>query len=188
MNINKQLADILARDWWLLLLRGLLAIAFGIFAFAQPQISLVTLVIVFGAYVMLDGILTVWSAFTGRTEHEDWWLLLLWGLMGMAIGAITFLAPDITSFALLFYIAVWVIATGIIEIVAAVRLRQMMEGEWMLILAGVISVLFGLFLVAQPGAGAITLLRVIAVYAIIFGVILVGLALRVRGFTRGMVV
>ncbi|GAN34828.1 MAG: HdeD family acid-resistance protein [Candidatus Brocadia sp. AMX2] len=183
MNIvEKQLATILARNWWVLLLRGIIAIIFGVLVWVLPWISLVVLVLLFGAYALVDGILGVWIAIMGRKEHEDWWVLLLWGLIGIGVGILTFLVPDVTALALLFYIAAWAIATGVLQIVAAIRLRRQIKGEWMLILGGLASVVFGVLLMAQPFAGALALLWLIVIYAVLFGVLLVILALRVRTF------
>jgi uncharacterized membrane protein HdeD (DUF308 family) len=183
MNIAvNQLTTILSRNWWVLLLRGLAAIAFGVLAWLQPGISLAALVLLFGAYAMADGILGVWTAIAGRSEHEHWWVLLLWGLLSIGVGILTFLAPGITALALLFYIAAWAIATGVLEIVAAIRLRKEIEGEWLLILGGLASVAFGFVLMLRPGVGALTLLWLIATYAIVFGILLVLLAFKVRTF------
>jgi len=178
-----QLTTLLSRNWWALLLRGLAAIAFGALTWVLPAISLATLLLLFGAYAMADGILGTWTAIRGRKEHEDWWVLLLWALIGIGIGLLTFIAPGITALALLFYIAIWAIATGVLQIVAAIRLRKEIRGEWLLILAGLASVLFGGLLVIQPGVGALALLWLIATYAVIFGVLLVVLAFKVRSFT-----
>lgn len=183
MNIvEKKLAAILFRNWWVLLLRGLAAIAFGVLIWLQPGISLAALVLLFGAYTMVDGILGVWTAIAGRKEHESWWALLLEGLLGIGVGILTFLAPGITALVLLFYIAIWAIATGVLEIVAAIRLRKEIKGEWWLILSGLASGVFGVLLVAQPGVGALAVLWLIATYAIVFGVLLVVLAFRARSF------
>ena len=181
-TIKGHLASILARRWWLLLLRGLIAIAFGVVSWVQPGISLASLVLLFGAYSLVDGVLNAWAALEGRREHEHWWVLFLEGLLGIGVGVLTFLAPAITALALLFYIAVWAIATGVLEIVAAIRLRKEIENEWMLIIAGLASVVFGTLLMAQPAAGALALLWLIASYAIFFGALLLVLAFRVRGF------
>ena len=181
-SLDKRLASILSRSWWLLLLRGLAAIVFGVLTWFQPGISLAALVLLFGAYSMADGILGIWTAIIGRKDHEDWWVLLLEGLLGIGVGVLTFLVPGITALALLFYIAIWAIATGVLEIVAAIRLRKDIKGEWALILAGLASVVFGVLLVAQPAAGALALLWLIASYAIVFGVLLVVLAFKARSF------
>src|SRR5262249_33258916 len=156
--VGEQLASILSRGWWLLLLRGLAAIAFGVLTWSQPGISLSVLILFFGAYSMADGVLGIWAAVAGRARHEHWWVLLLEGLIGVGVGILTFFAPGVTALALLFYIAIWAIGTGVLEIVAAVRLRKEIEGEWMLILAGLASVVFGVLLMVQPGAGALALL------------------------------
>ncbi len=182
MNPVDQVSAILSRNWWLLLLRGIAAIAFGVLAWMQPAISLAALVLLFGAYTLADGVLGIWTAIAGRREHEDWWVLLLWGLLGVGVGIMTFLAPGLTALALLFYIAVWAIATGVVQIVAALRLRKEIEGEWLLILGGLVSVVFGVLLMVQPGAGAISLVWLIGTYALVFGVLLVLLAFKLRSF------
>jgi len=182
--VGDRLATILARNWWVLLLRGLAAIAFGLLAYFQPAVSLAALVLLFGAYSLADGVLGTWCAISGRRQHEHWWVLLLEGLVGVGIGALTLFAPGLTALALLFYIAIWAIATGVLEIVAAVRLRKEIEGEWLLVLGGLASVAFGALLIARPGAGALAVLWLIAAYAIAFGVILVVLAFQARGFSK----
>src|SRR5262245_25815985 len=108
-GLEKHLASALSRNWWLLLLRGLAAIAFGVLTWFQPKISLAALVLLFGAYSMVDGVFGVWGAIAGRKENEDWWVLLLSGLLGIGVGILTFVAPGITALALLFYIAIWAI-------------------------------------------------------------------------------
>lgn len=180
--VEKQMATILHRTWWVLLLRGLAAIAFGILTWVLPGISLGALVLLFGAYSMADGVLGFWTAIAGRKEHESWWVLLLGGLLGIGVGGLTFFAPGITALVLLFYIAIWAIATGALGIVAAIRLRKEIKGEWWLILSGLASVVFGVLLMARPGVGALTVLWLIAGYAIVFGVLLVMLAFKARKF------
>ena len=178
------LANILSRYWWMILLRGLAWLVFGILVFTQPAISLVTLTLLFGAFVLWDGIANVVSAIGGRRENENWGVLLLTGLAGIAIGALTFYAPGITALGLLFYIAIWMTGTGLLEVVAGIRLRKEIEGEFWLILSGLVSIALGVFLVARPGAGALSVLWVIATYAILFGIILIVLAFRVRSFAN----
>jgi uncharacterized membrane protein HdeD (DUF308 family) len=184
VNGIKSLASILSRGWWLLLLRGVAALAFGILTFVLPQISLATLVLLFGAYSMADGILCLWSALAGSREHESWWLLLLGGLVGIGIGVLTFMAPGVTALALLIYVAAWAIATGVLEIVAAIRLRIEIQGEWTLILAGLASVVFGVLIMARPGVGALALVWLIGSYACVYGALLLMLAFRARGFVE----
>ena len=178
------LADILSRYWWTTLLRGIIAIFFGIALFVQPGISLLTLTLLFGAFAMADGIASVISAFGGRHDHEHWWVLLLAGLAGIGAGVLTFMNPGLTTLALVFYIAIWAIATGLLEMVAAIRLRKEIQGEFWLALAGLVSIAFGVMLMARPWAGALTLVWLIAGYAIVFGSILIALAFKARRFVR----
>jgi uncharacterized membrane protein HdeD (DUF308 family) len=182
MNIVENLSSILSRNWWLMLLRGLVAIGFGVLVFAKPQISLLALVYLFGVFVLVDGILGVSLAVHGRNELDSWGVLLLWGLLGIGVGVLAFVRPDITALALLFYIALWAIATGILEIAAAVRLREVIKNEWLLILAGLVSVAFGVWLIARPEAGAQAVLWAIGAYAILLGVLLVLFAFKIRSF------
>jgi uncharacterized membrane protein HdeD (DUF308 family) len=166
------------------LLRGLFWILFGIVMLVLPGISLLSLTLALGAVMFADGILNVANAFSGRKLHDDWWVLLLVGLTGLGLGALTLYSPQLTALAIVFYVAIWAIATGLLQIVAAIRLRKQIEREIWLGLAGIASVVFGALLVARPAAGALTLLWLIAVYAIVFGVVLVLLAFKVRGSVR----
>ena len=184
--VKDRLAAILSRNWWVLLLRGIVAIIFGVLTWMQPGISLAALVLLFGAYSMADGILGAWTAVAGRKEHEHWWVLLLEGLVGIGVGVLTLFAPGVTALALLFYIAIWAVTTGVLEIVAAIRLRKEIEGEWLLVLGGLASVAFGVLLMARPGAGALAVLWIIAAYAVVFGAILVVLAFKARSFGRAL--
>lgn len=183
-GIEKHLARALHRGWWLTLLRGLAAIAFGVLTWIQPSISLAALILYFGAYCLANGIFGAWTAFAGRKDNEYWWVLLLEALLSIGIGILTFVVPGVTALALLFYIAIWAISTGVLEILAAIRLRREIQGEFLLILAGLASVVFGVLLVMQPAAGALAVVWLIAAYALAFGVILVLLAFKARGFAR----
>src|SRR5262245_58153403 len=178
------LAQVLSRYWWMTLIRGVIAILFGIMLFVWPQISLASLVLLFGVFALADGVANVATAVGGRGEHESWWVLLLAGLAGIAVGILTVFNPGATALGLLVYIAIWAVATGLLEIVAAIRLRKEIEGEFWLVLAGVASVVFGMFLVARPEAGALAVLWFIAAYAIVFGAILIFLAFEARGFVK----
>lgn len=181
---EQNLAAALGRNWWLLLLRGLVAIVFALLTWAQPGVSLAALVLVFGIYVLADGLLGVWSAIAKRRDNRHWWLLLLWGLVGIVVGVMTFIMPGITGLVLLMYIAAWAVITGVLQIVAAIRLRKEIKGEWLLILSGLVSVAFGVLLLLQPGAGALAVAWIIAAYAFIFGVLMVLLAFKVRKLGR----
>jgi len=181
------LSRLLSRYWWVLLIRGIIAVLFGVLAYLRPGITLAALVLLFGAYAFADGILAVVAAIAGRKEREHWWVLLLEGLVGIAVGVITLRAPGVTAVALLFYIAAWAILTGILEIVAAIRLRKEIKGEWLMILGGLASVVFGLLLLARPGVGALTVIWLIAGYAVVFGIVLIVLAFKARSFNANVV-
>jgi len=178
------LSDLLSRYWWMTLLRGLFWIVFGIVILTKPGISAVSLTLAFGIIMFIDGIINIVNAFSSRSQNDDWWVLLLTGLAGVALGVLTFYNPAATAIAIVFYVAIWAIATGLLTIVAAVRLRKQIEGEVWLGLAGLASVIFGILLVARPGAGVLTLLWLIAVFAIAFGVFLVFLAFRVKSVAK----
>ena len=182
-DLAMDLARTLARHWWVVLLRGLVAIAFGVLTFTRPALSLAALLLFFGAFVFADGLLHVWTAVTDK-EHENRWLLLLGGLLGIGVGLLAFFTPGLPAIAVLFYIAVWAVATGLLDIVAAVRLRKEIQGEWMLGLGGLCSVAFGVVLIARPAVGALAVLWIIAAYAVAFGVILTLLSFRLKGLAK----
>jgi uncharacterized membrane protein HdeD (DUF308 family) len=173
------MTHILARYWWLFLLRGIAAIIFGVLAFIWPGITLVTLVLFWGAFVMVDGVLALAHAIMGGNMGSRWWLALI-GVLGLVVGLLTFMAPGVTALVLLWFIATWAIVLGVFQILGAIRLRKEIDNEWTLILGGVLSMLFGLVLLVAPGAGAVALIWVIAAYAILFGVLLVALSLRLK--------
>ncbi len=175
------MVNLLARRWWLIVLRGVAAIVFGILAITLPGITLATLIILFGAYAFADGIFAVLHAIGGGDESESVWLLLLEGLLGIGVGLIAFFEPGLTAIALLFYIAAWNLATGVLEIVAALRLRQQVTGEFWLLLGGLCSIGFAVIVMAFPGAGALALIWLIGIYALLFGISLLALGLRLRG-------
>ena len=177
-------ANILSRYWQMTLVRGIFWILFGLVTLAQPALSLVALTLLVGALFLVDGVTNIVSAIGGRKEQENWWVLLLVGLAGIGVGILTFLNPAITGLALLFYIAIWAIATGLLEIAAAIRLRKEIQGEFWLILAGILSVAFGVLLMARPAAGALAVLWLIGAYALGFGIVLVILSVQARGFAK----
>jgi uncharacterized membrane protein HdeD (DUF308 family) len=170
----------LCRNWWLLLLRGIVAIVFGVLTFAWPGITLLTLVLFYGAFALVDGVLAIAAAVMGGAPAPRWWLAIV-GLLGIAVGILTFAWPGVTALILLLFIAGWAIATGTLQIVGAIALRKEIDNEWLLIASGALSVLFGLILVAQPQTGALALLFIIGAYAILYGILLVFFALRLRG-------
>lgn len=171
----------LSRYWWVLALRGVLAIIFGILAVLWPGLTLITLVLFFGAYAFVDGIFAVVAGITSRDRDQRWWAAVLEGIAGIIFGVLTFLWPGMTALVLLYFIAAWALVTGVLEIWAAVRLRQVIDNEWMMILGGIVSIILGVLLFLFPGAGALGLTWMIGIYAIIFGVMFLILAFRVRG-------
>jgi uncharacterized membrane protein HdeD (DUF308 family) len=174
--------SVMARNWWVLALRGLAGIIFGVLAFIWPGITLTVLVLMFGAYALVDGVFAIIEGIRRRAEESNWWVLILEGIVGILAGVVAFVWPGITAFALLYLIAAWAIITGLFEIVAAIRLRKEIEGELLLGLTGLLSVLFGIALAVWPGAGALALVWMIAAYAIIFGVLMIILAFRLRSW------
>ena len=174
-----QMLHALEKNWWLFLLRGVVAILFGGLALTWPAITLVALTLVYGAYALADGILAIIAAIKGGSVAPRWWLALV-GVVGILFGALTLLWPGITALILLFLIAGWSIASGVMQIVGAIRLRKEIPNEWLLVAGGVLSVLFGIVLFLFPGAGALGLVFTIGVFAIVYGVLLISFALRLR--------
>jgi len=170
----------LADNWWLILLKGICAIIFGLLALAWPGVTVLTLVLLYGAFALVEGVLALFAAIRGDAPAPRWWLAVV-GLIGIIAGALTFLWPGITALVLLFLIAAWAIATGIMEIVGAIKLRKEIDGEWLLIAACALSVLFGVVLIVQPRVGAVALVTVIAAYAILYGILLSWFAFRLHG-------
>jgi uncharacterized membrane protein HdeD (DUF308 family) len=174
----------LARNWWVLALRGVFAIIFGVLALIWPALTLLVLITLFGAYTLVDGIFAVIAGIASYGHNERWWAVLLEGIAGIILGVLTFLWPGTTALVLVYFIAAWALITGIFEIVAAIRLRKAIEGEWMMILSGIVSIFLGLFLVVAPGPGALGLTWVIGAYAIVWGILLLILAFRLRNLPR----
>jgi uncharacterized membrane protein HdeD (DUF308 family) len=168
----------LSRNWWTLALRGLAAVIFGVLAFIWPDVTVTILVLFFGAYALWDGIFALIGAF--RTKSDRRWPLVLEGLVGVAAGLFVFFWPGPATLALLFVIGAWAVITGIFEIIAAIRLREEIEGEWLMLISGVLSVLFGIALFIWPAAGALAVTWMIATYAILFGILLIVLGFRLR--------
>ncbi len=173
-----------ARNWGLWLLRGLAAVVFGILAFVWPGITVAVLVLFFGAYVLVDGFLAVIAAIAHRHDEHNWWLWLLEGLAGIVIGILTFVYPGVTALALLYLIVAWALVTGVLEIVAAVRLRRVIRNEWWMVLAGLASIAFGILALLFPAAGVLSIVWLIAAYAVVFGVALIAFAFRLRSWNR----
>jgi uncharacterized membrane protein HdeD (DUF308 family) len=170
--------DALAKNWWALALRGAAAVLFGLLTFFLPGITLVALVLLFGAYALVDGLFNVFAFFRVASHH---WALLIEGVIGIIAGVLTFAWPSITAITLLYLIAFWAIFTGVFEIVAGIRLRRVITNEWLLLVMGLLSALFGLLILFSPGAGALAIVLWIGVYALIFGIVMLALAFRLRG-------
>lgn len=170
----------LAKNWWALLLRGIASIVFGVLAFAWPGITILSLVILYGAYALVDGAFALYAAISGNGGAGSRWWLAIVGIAGILAGLYAFFLPGAAALILLTLIAAWAVVSGVFEIVGAIRLRKEIDNEWMLILHGVLTVLFGVVLFAMPGAGAIAMIWVIGAYAIAAGVILSALAFRLK--------
>jgi uncharacterized membrane protein HdeD (DUF308 family) len=172
--------------WWALAIRGGIAILFGLAALLRPGIALEALILLFGAYALVDGVFAIVGVFGGTRGGTPRWLLLIEGIAGILAGLIAFVLPGLTALLLLYLVAAWAIFTGIFEIATALRLRREIRGEWALIIGGALSVLFGVILVVvSPFAGLLSLIWLIGIYAIAFGILMLVTAFSVRGGNSG---
>lgn len=169
-----------ARYWWLVALRGVLAVLFGILSWIWPGMTLVVLVLLWGIYALADGSIALITAWRWRDSGKPLWPLILVGLAGVAAGIFAFISPALTALALLVLIAVWAIVIGIFQIVTAIRIRKDIDNEWLLGLSGLASLIFGVLMVVRPGAGAMAVVWIIGLYAVFFGVLLIVLAFRLK--------
>ena len=176
----------MTRNWWMYLVRGVLAIVFGIMALVWPESAKVALVIVFGAFALADGILAVAAGIASRSQFKYWWALVLEGITGIIIGLMAFFWTNATGLALVYMIGIWAILTGIFEIVAAIEFRQLIPGEWLTFLLGVLSILAGVLLFANPSSGAVAIVWVIGMYAILFGTLEIVFSFRLRGVSQDL--
>lgn len=168
------------RYWWVLALRGLIAVIFGVAALAWPGLTILVLVVMFGAYALVDGIMAVIVSLQERSSLRSWWILLLEGIAGIIIGLATFRWPGITALVLLSLIAAWAIITGIFEIIAAFSGYGTVGQEWAIGLAGLLSIILGILLIARPGLGLLTIALFVGIYAIVFGILLIVRAFQFR--------
>lgn len=183
-SLERPILQALGPQWWLVLLRGICAILFGILAFVWPGVTLITLVLLYGVFALVDGVLALIAAIKGGAPAPRWWLAIV-GLLGIVAGLLTLFWPGVTAIVLLVFIAVWAILTGIMQIIGAIRLRKEIDNEWFLVAAGALSVLFGIVLVLRPDVGVLASIFVIGAYAILYGIILVMFSLRLRRHHRG---
>lgn len=164
-------------NWWLLALQGIALIVFGIFAIFVPSIALISLVLVFAIVALVDGGLALLALFQ-HNPYAPRWVLLLHGGLGIAAGVVALVWPGITTFVLLFLIGLWAVVIGVLRIIGGIRLRKIVQDEWLLIVSGALSVIFGIIFLALPGVGVFALLTVVGFYAIAYGVLLLGLSAR----------
>jgi uncharacterized membrane protein HdeD (DUF308 family) len=180
MRLDVSGTVLLARWWWTFILRGLLALAFGVVAFFAPGFGIVLLVALFAIWALIDGVTNVVTGIGSRASDRSWWLEILEGVVGIIAGLVALLFPVLAAEILVLIIAAWAVVTGIVEIVAAIRLREQIQGEFWLGLAGLASILFGVVLFLFPGAGALSLVWLIGSFALVFGVFLIILGWRLR--------
>ncbi len=173
----------LIHNWWALAIRGIVAILLGFLSFFWPGLTLLVFVAIFATYAIMDGIFAIVAAVRGSSD-ERWWALWLEGQLGITAGVVAFFVPGITALFLLYIVAFWSLITGAFEIVTAIRLRRAISNEWLLVLSGIVSVIFGFVLLAFPAAGALALVWWIGAYAIIFGALLLALSIRLRSHSR----
>jgi len=173
--------EFLAENWWMLVLRGVCAVLFGVMTFVWPVISIAVLVLMWGAYAFADGLLAIVGSFRGRRAAGFPWWLLITGIVGVAAGIVTFVNPSMTALALLMLIAAFSIVRGIMEIAAAIRLRHEIEHEWFLAIAGILSVAFGVLVAIFPGAGALAVVLWIGVIAVAIGILEIAVGIRLKG-------
>jgi uncharacterized membrane protein HdeD (DUF308 family) len=184
MAIARALLEDLTDHWWVILVRGIAAVVFGVVAFVLPGATLLAVIFIWGAYAVIDGAFALYMTYLTARQGRRWWPYLLEGVVGVGAGAVAFGSPGLTALALLYLIAAWAIVTGIVEVVAAVEMRTLIQNEWLLGVAGVLSVVFGVLVAIQPDAGALAVVWIIGTYALLFGIALIGLAFRVRSMGK----
>ncbi len=179
--------ETLKRHWWVPVIRGIAAIVFGVIAFTHPVMAAATLVLFFGAWVLIDGICRVIGAIGHRSSDPDWGWHILIGIVGIIVGLLTFHAPQVTALALVIYIAAWALMIGVTEIAFAIRLRREIKGEWFLILMGLASIIFAILLLWNPIAGAAAVIWLIAWYAVVIGILAIFFGFRLRSLSASPV-
>lgn len=170
----------LTKFWWLIVLRGLVSVIFAVFAFLNPSLAFELLILVLGVFLLADGATTMILGIRMRGHDEDWWVTLLEGAMGAGLGLVALVNPTLTAAGLVLILAVWFLVTGVMEIATAIKLREEITNEWLLALAGVVSIVLGVLMIINPNAGAVSIMWWLGIYAAAFGVLLIGLGLRMR--------
>ncbi len=168
----------MSRLWWLLILRGLVSIIFAIIAFLNPRLAFDALLLVLGVFLIVDGATALYLGFRMRGHDDDWWAIMLEGALGLGLGLVALINPELTAAGLVLVLAVWFLVTGVFEIATAIKLRKEIDNEWLLGLAGVVSILLGALMIYNPNAGAISIMYWLGFYAAAFGFLLIGLGLR----------
>ena len=183
--LGRGLLGSLADNWWLLVLRGIAAIIFGVLAFVWPGPTLAALVLLWGIYALADGIFALWAAIAARGADGGmrWWLALV-GVVGILAGLVAFFYTGTTALVLLMFIAAWAIVIGVFQIWGAFELRKVVDDSWLIGLNGVLAVAFGVLLVARPNAGAVALIWMIGWFAVVFGILNIALAFRLKRLKR----
>ncbi|HEV8280888.1 MAG TPA: HdeD family acid-resistance protein [Candidatus Limnocylindrales bacterium] len=176
----------LARWWWTFILRGVLAIAFGVVAFVSPPATIAALVLLFGAWALVDGVFHIAGAIQDRSRNRSWWLAVLEGVVSIIAGVLALAFPAFAALSLLLIISAWSIVTGVVEVVMAIRLREQITGELWLAIAGILSIVFGVLLFLFPTSGAITIVWIIGAFAIVFGISMIALGWRLRQIHQRM--
>lgn len=171
-------------NWWALALRAVAAILIGLFALMRPGITLVALITLFGVYAMADGLFAIVAAIRGIHAGERWGWMMFEGVVGVVIGFVLLTNHAIGALALTWLVAGWALTTGVLEIIAGIRLRKIMTGEWLLLVAGVLSVILAFLIISRPGIGLVLLVSWVGAYALISGIVLLGVAFRVRSWER----
>ena len=176
--------ELFAKNWWVYIVRGVVALIFGLYAWFMPGLAMKVLLMFFGIFILLEGMFAIVGSLAGRKESEVWWLVFLEGLAGLVIGLLTLTRPGFVATVIVIFIALWAIWGGIFRIIAAIRLRKEIDGEWLLIFGGSVSILFGLMLFKHVGAGIVAISWLIAFFASMFGVLLISFGIKARKFQK----
>ncbi|MFP3983166.1 MAG: HdeD family acid-resistance protein [Desulfurivibrionaceae bacterium] len=174
---------VLAQYWWSFYVRGIIAIIIGLTAIFLPGMTLEILALLIGAFFLVDGIFSIAASLGSKSGGQRWRIFILEGIVGVVIGILTFLRPEVTIMALVLLVSAWAFFTGVLELVASFRLRQLIENEWLLTLSGIISIIFALILLISPWKAAIVLIWLLGLYAILFGILLIFLGRKLKKIT-----